>query len=171
MASERTEDGTKAAEEGAGRRPRVRAGVYAALSAEAVFVGVVAAMSFLAGRDPWKVAKVPAAFLIGPAATRPEGFAAGDILLGLLMHLLFAALIGVLYGLLLRPLRLSPLTGGLLAGGLLYLFGFWLLPALFPEWLEPFRLPVAGKVMQALAHLIYGFALGLFFARQSNRAA
>lgn len=159
------ENWKEALKEGLNDHPPLLAGVYAALAAEVVFIAVVFAMSLFAGLDPWRVFKMPASFLIGPAATSPEGFVSGDVFLGLLMHLLLASVVGVLYALLLGPLQLSPMAGGLLAAGLLYMFGFWLLPALFPDWLEPFRLPVAGKVMQAIAHLIYGVTFGLFFAR------
>jgi hypothetical protein len=153
----------------AASHPRLLAGVYAALTAEAVFMTAVAAMASLRGGDPWKVVRVPASFLIGPDATRPQGFVPGDVLLGLLMHLFFGALVGVLYARLLQRLRLSPLTGGVLAGGILYGFGFWLLPALFPAWLEPFRLPLAGKALQAVAHVVYGVVLGLVFVRLTRR--
>jgi hypothetical protein len=126
---------------------------------------VVAVMSSLRSGDPWKVVKVPASFLVGPDATRPQGFVPADVFLGLLTHLFLGALVGVLYAWLLPPLRLSPLAGGVLAGGLLYGFGFWLLPALFPARLEPFRLPLAGKTLQAIAHLVYGIVLSLAYER------
>jgi hypothetical protein len=131
---------------------------------------MVAVVALLREQDPWKVVRVPATFLVGPDATRPAGFVVGDVVLGLLMHLFFALVVGVLYARLLPVLGLSPLSGGLVAAGLLYGFGFWLLPELFPGWLEPFRLPPTGKVLQAVAHLAYGIVLGLAYRALTDRA-
>jgi hypothetical protein len=133
-------------------------------------MAMVALVAALRDQDPWKVVRVPASFLIGPDATRPAGFVTGDVVLGLLMHLSFAVVVGVLYARLLPVLGLSPLAGGLVAGGLLYGFGFWLLPELFPGRLEPFRLPPAGKVLQAVAHLVYGVVLGFAYRALTDRA-
>lgn len=107
-----------------------RAGVLA----EAVFVVMVAGIAWLRGMDPWRVFRRPASFAIGPEAVQPSGFVPGDILLGSVLHVLLSVLVGLLYAFLLPRLGLSPHSGGLLAGLLLYLFGFWLLPLVLRDW-------------------------------------
>jgi hypothetical protein len=144
---------------------RYAAGVAASLIAEVVFILMVAGVSFLRGKDPWMVVQVPASFLLGPAAVYPGGFVLGDVLLGLFMHLLLSVLVGLLYAALLPWLGFSPLTGGLLTAALLYGFGFWVLPLLFSQWLAPFWLPPLGKVLQLIAHVVYGVVLGVAFRK------
>lgn len=146
-------------------RVNYSAGVMASLVAEAVFIVMAAMVSWIRGMDPWMVTRVPAAFLLGPAAVQPPGFVAGDVLLGLLMHLWMGILVGLIYAALLPRLGLSPVAGGLITAVVLYLMGFWLLPLLFPVWLAPFWLPPVGKVLQALAHAVYGVVFGLAYSR------
>lgn len=143
---------------------RHRAGILASLAAEVVFVSMVALAAKLMHEDPWKVVKVPAAFLLGPAAVRPPGFVLGDVLFGAVAHVAFALIIGLAFARGLSRLRLSPLAGGLLTGALLYAFGFWILPRLFPQWLAPFLLAPAELSLQALSHLIYGLVLVLVYS-------
>ena len=100
--------------------------------------------------DPWGPSRMAAALLLGPEAVQPAGFVIGDVLAGLALHGGMAVLVGVLYALLLPRFRLSPITGGVATGMILYAFGFWVLPLLFPKWLSPFWLPLSGKFMQAL---------------------
>lgn len=145
--------------------PRWAAGVAASLTAEAVFIAMVAMVSWVRGMDPWRVARVPAAFLMGPEAVEPPGFVAGDVLVGMLMHAGMGVLVGIIYSALLPRLRLSPLAGGLIAGAVLYLLGFWILPLLFPVSLAPFWLPATGKLLQAVAHAVYGATFGLAYSR------
>jgi hypothetical protein len=141
-----------------------RAGVLAALAAEAVFVIMVAGSAWLRGIGPWRVFRMPASFVVGPEAVQPSGFAPGDILLSAL-HVLLSILVGLLYAFLLPRLGLSPLAGGLLAGLLLYLLGFWPLPLVLKDWLAPFWLPPVGRALQLVAHIVYGAALGASFRR------
>lgn len=140
-----------------------RAGVLASLVAEAVFVIMVAGIAWLRGMDPWRVFRMPASFVVGPEAVQPSGFVPGDILLGSVLHVLLSILVGLLYAFLLPRLGLSPLGGGLLAGLLLYLFGFLLLPLVFRDWLDPFWLPPVGRAIQLVAHIVYGAVLGASF--------
>lgn len=145
--------------------PRYAAGVGASLVAEAVFMSMVAAVSWLRDMDPWAVVRMPASFLLGPSAVEPAGFVMGDVLLGLLMHMLLGVLVGVIYAALLPVLGLAPVLGGLLAGAVLYALGFWVLPLLFPAWLAPFWLPPSGRALQAVAHAVYGVTFGLAYRR------
>lgn len=146
-------------------RVNYSAGVVASLVAEAVFIAMVAMVSWVRGMDPWIVTRVPASFLLGPDAVHPPGFVAGDVLLGMLMHLAMGILVGLIYAALLPRLGLSPVAGGLITAAVLYAMGFWLLPLLFPVWLAPFWLPPAGKMLQAVAHAVYGMVFGLVYRR------
>lgn len=149
--------------------PRYRAGVYASLIAEAVFMAMVAMVSLLRGMDPWMVTRVPASFILGPDAVEPPGFVAGDVALGMFMHVVLSIIVGVSYAALLPRLRLSAIAGGLITGAVLYILGFWLLPILFPDQLSPFWLPAVGKALQAMAHAVYGVVFGLAYARLIRR--
>ncbi|MFW6084483.1 MAG: hypothetical protein ACODAA_04660, partial [Gemmatimonadota bacterium] len=130
---------------GPGRPALYGAGVLASLIAEVVFVGLAAAMAAVRTGDPWTPVRLPGALLLGPAAVRPSGFVAGDVVVGAAMHLWLGVLVGLLYAALLPRLGVSPLGGGLIAGLVLYLLGFWVLPQLYPDWLAPFRLPLATR--------------------------
>lgn len=145
--------------------PRYGAGVAASLIAEAVFIGMVAMISAMRGMDPWGVVRMPGTFLLGPAAVEPPGFVASDIAIGLLAHVSLGILVGLIYARLLPFFAISPVTGGLITGALLYVLGFWALPLLFPEWLAPFWLPPTGKVLEAVAHVVYGVVFGAAFRR------
>jgi ribose/xylose/arabinose/galactoside ABC-type transport system permease subunit len=147
-------------------RPRYRAGIAASLIAEAVFIAMVAMVALLRGRDPWMVARVPASFLLGPDAVQPPGFVPRDVLLGLGMHLALGVLVGVIYAALLPRLGVSPVVGGLITGAVLYALGFWVSPLLFPVWLAPFWLPPTGKMLQGVAHAVYGVVFGLAFRQR-----
>ena len=144
---------------------RYREGVAASLIAEAVFVSMVMMVSWIRGMDPWMVTRVPASLFMGPEAVRPPGFVPGDVLLGMLTHFWLAILVGVIYAALLPRLRISPVVGGLVAAAALYALGFWILPLLFPVWLSPFWLPPTGKILQVMAHGVYGWVLGAAFSR------
>jgi hypothetical protein len=147
------------------RSPAYRAGVVASLGGEAVFILMVAMVSLLRGMDPWMVARVPGSFVLGPSAVQPPGFVPGDVLIGLLMHLWLGILVGVTYAALLPRLRISPVMGGLIAAAVLYALGFWTLPLLFPRWLAPFWLPPTDRLLQAVAHAVYGWVFGYAYMR------
>ncbi len=150
-------------------QPNYRAGIAASVIAEAVFILMVATAALLRGMDPWTVARIPGSFLLGPAAVQPAGFVAGDVAIGLLMHLFLGILVGVVYAVLLPRLRVSAIAGGLITGAVLYALGFWILPLLFPVWLAPFWLPPMQKIMQAVAHAVYGWVFGYAYRRLSAR--
>lgn len=79
-------------------------------------------------------------------------------------------LIGGVYAALLPRLSVDPLVGGLITGGVLHALGFWILPQLFPTWLGPFRLPPMARLLQALAHAVYGMTLGYTFRHLEKRS-
>lgn len=140
-----------------------RSGVLASLVAEAVFIGTVMMISAARGMDPWMVTRVPGSFVLGPSATQPPGFVPGDVLIGMLMHLGLGILVGLIYATLLPRLGLSPVVGGLITAAILYALGFWVLPLVFPRWLAPFWLPPTGRLLQAVAHAVYGGVFGLTY--------
>jgi hypothetical protein len=146
-------------------RPHYLAGVAASLAAEVVFIAMVMMVSWLRGKDPWMVTRMPGSFVLGPDAVRPPGFEPGDVLIGMLAHLLLGVLVGLIYAALRPRLGVSPVAGGLITGGILYALGFWILPVLFPGWLSPFWLPPTEKVLQVVAHAVYGWVFGMAFAR------
>lgn len=128
-------------------------------------MSMVALASAFRGMDPWKVMRMPGAFVLGPDAVNPPGLVLDEVVVGLLMHLWLGILVGLAYAALLPRLRVSPVQGGLIAGALLYGLGFWLLPHLFPAWLAPFWLPAVDRALQAAAHAVYGASFGVAFQR------
>lgn len=146
-------------------RPLYGAGVTASLVAEAVFIVMVMMVSRLRGKDPWRVTRMPGSFALGPDAVRPPGFVPEDVLIGMLTHLWLGVLVGLVYAALRPRLGVSPVAGGLITGGILYALGFWILPLTFPEWLSPFWLPATEKLLQVVAHAVYGWVFGVAFAR------
>lgn len=137
--------------------------IAASLGAEVVFVGVTMGLSQLQGKDPWHITRAPASLLVGPAATHPAGFHASDVALGLAMHLVLGVLVGVAYAELLRRFPLPPVVAGLLAGGLLYTLGTYVLPELFPYWFSPMEKGPRERGMAAATHALYGLAFGLLY--------
>lgn len=121
------------------------------------------------GKDPWHVTRAPASLLIGPDAVHPAGFVAPDVALGLAMHAVLGALVGVLYAALLPRLRLSPVAGGLVAGGVLYLLGSWVLPTLFPVWLSAMSKAPVERLVAAATHAVYGVVFGLAYRAFGGR--
>jgi hypothetical protein len=146
-------------------RPRYAAGITASLIAEAVFIAVNMPILAVMGKDAWAVARMPASLVAGPAVMEPPGFVPADVLLGLGMHVALGILVGVVYAVLLPRLGVSPILGGLTAGAVLYLLGFLLLPAVFPDWLAPFRVPPLMHMVEIITHAVYGVVFGLAFRR------
>ncbi len=146
-------------------RPRYAAGITASLIAEAVFIAVNMPILAVMGKDAWAVARMPASLVAGPSVMEPPGFAPADVLLGLGMHVALSILVGVVYAVLLPRLGVSRLVGGLIAGAVLYLLGFVLLPAVFPDWLAPFRVPPLMHMIEIITHAVYGVVFGLAFRR------
>jgi hypothetical protein len=143
--------------------PRYAAGIGASLIAEAAFILLTMPVLAAMGRDIWAVARMPAALVAGPEVMQPPGWVPEDVLPGLAMHIGLAILVGVIYAFLLPRLGVSPVTGGLIAGAVLYLLGFVILPVVFPEWLVPFRVPPVMHVVEIVMHAVYGVVFGLAY--------
>lgn len=146
-------------------RPRYAAGITASLIAEAVFIAVNMPILAAMGKDVWAVARMPGSLVAGPSVMEPPGLVPADVLLGLGMHAALGVLVGLVYAALLPRLGVSPITAGLIAGAVLYLFGFLILPAVFPGWLAPFRVPPLMHVIEIITHAVYGVVFGLAFRR------
>lgn len=150
------------------QQPRYAAGIGASLIAEAAFIVLTVPVLAAMGRDIWAVVRMPAALVAGPPVMEPPGWVPADVLLGLSMHVGLGIVVGIFYALLLPRLALAPIIGGLLAGGLLYLIGFLLLPGIFPDWLAPFRVPPVMHAVEVLLHAVYGAVFGFAYLRLSS---
>jgi len=149
-------------------RPRYAAGIGASLIAEAAFILLTMPVLAAMGRDIWAVARMPAALVAGPEVMQPPGWVPADILLGLGMHIGLGILVGVIYAYLLPRLGVGPVTGGLIAGAVLYLLGFVILPIVFPEWLAPFRVPPVMHAVEIVMHAVYGVIFGWAYRWQTG---
>jgi hypothetical protein len=150
------------------RGPLYRAGIGASLVAEAVFILLTMPILAVMGRDPWAVVRMPAVLVAGPEVMQPPGWVPADIMLGLAMHAGLAIVVGVLYAILLPRLGVTAVTGGLIAGAVLYALGFLVLPAVFPEWLAPFRVPPVMHLVESVMHAVYGFVFGWSYRRMAR---
>jgi hypothetical protein len=150
------------------RRPRYGAGIGASLVAEAVFILSTMPILAVMGKDAWAVVRMPAALLAGPAVMQPRGWVPEDVLLGGAMHAGLAVLVGVLYAVLLPRIGVSAVAGGLITGAVLYVLGFLVLPAVFPEWLAPFRLPPVMYLVEIATHALYGLVFGWSYRRMAR---
>lgn len=86
------------------------------------------------------------------------------------MHVIYSAIAGVLYAALLPRLRLTPVQGGLLTGGVLYGLGSYVLPAALGDWVEPMMKSPKEKAMTAVTHAFYRVMLGLAYEQLSKRS-
>jgi len=150
------------------RRPRYGAGIGASLVAEAAFILLTMPILAAMGKDAWAVVRMPAALVAGPEVMQPHGWVPRDILLGLAMHIGLAIVVGVLYAILLPRLGVTAITGGLIAGAVLYVLGFLVLPVLFPEWLAPFRVPPVMHLVEIVMHAVYGPVFGWSYHRMTR---
>lgn len=81
------------------------AGVAASLVAEAMFIAMMRTVSWIRGMDPWMVTRVPASV---PSRFSHRGFVAGDVPLGMLMHLMLALVVRLICAALLPRPGVSP---------------------------------------------------------------
>ena len=140
------------------------AGVVASLFAEVVFTALGVAISALRKEDVWGTVKMPGALVLGSDRTQTGSWLTSEIGVGILMHVLLAVLVGIIYSALLPRLRISPTSGGVAAGLILYLLGVWILPAAFPNWLTSWRVPLIDRAIELVTHLIYGVVFGMAYS-------
>lgn len=144
------------------------AGIGASLVAETVFILATMPLLAVMGKDMWAVVRMPAVLAVGPGVLQPPGWVAEDVLFGGAMHAGMSILVGVIYAVLLPRLGVNAVIGGLIAGAVLYLFGFLILPAIFPEWLAPFRVSPVMHVAEIVMHAAYGLVLGWSYQRMAR---
>jgi hypothetical protein len=137
--------------------------------AQAGFAGGIAMilsaalLASIKGYDIWFQLKSIVGLVLGPSAIAQAGFAAGPVLLGLAMHLVFAALLGAIFAIGMRQvLRLPsdfgvPLVAGLVFGLLLWLGAFLALPTLLPQLVAVYA---PAFIIQ---HIVYGTVTGLLY--------
>jgi len=127
-------------------------------AAMGLFAMIVAA---LMGMGFWAPLKMISATFYGEAAMAQPGFAAGPVLVGLMIHMVVSAVYGAIYGTLARP-RWS--GGALLGWGVVYGLVIWALAYLLLPLVNPLMSKAMREGMQpflfAAEHVIYGAALG-----------
>ena len=129
-----------------------------------IAMAVVAALIAISRQgDIWLEAKQIAAVVYGPTAITQPALATNAVLLGTIIHLAASALLGLLFGLLYRMLKLTTDFGLALLTGLIYGMLIWLLayfvflPQIDSALLETY---VPAYIVQ---HLVYGLVTGLLY--------
>ena len=151
-------------------RPNYRAGINASLVAETAFVALMMGLMAVRGKDPWKITRASASLVFGPGVAEPPGFVPDDVARGLSMHVIYSVIAGGLYAALLPKLRLTPVQGGLVTGGVLYALGSYILPATLGDWVEPMKKSPKEKAMTAVTHAFYGVVFGLVYDQLTKRS-
>jgi hypothetical protein len=116
-------------------------------------------------QDRWLQMKVIASPVLGSVVAAEPGFVAGPIMLGALIHVLVAALLGALFEMLMRRIARLPADygipelDGLAYGLLIWLIAFFIvIPAVSPLMLQIF----APALL--IQHLSYGAVTGLLYS-------
>jgi hypothetical protein len=139
-------------------------GALAGLAGGLAMAIVAALLSVAMGLDIWRQPKLIAAMIYGPSVIDSAGFAAGPVLLGSLIHMLVAALLGAVFGIVTRRMLhltsdfWTPVLVGLIYGLLLWLAAYFIvLPIVNPLLLEMYA---PAFIIQ---HLAYGLVTGLVY--------
>lgn len=139
-------------------------GAIAGLGAGIAMALVGLLIALATGTDIWLTPKLIAATLLGPAAAAQPGFAAVPVLLGTLMHLGVAVVLGAVFGVFTRRVFGLPSGFGIpMVSGMIYGLGIWLiayfivLPLANPTLLSIYA---PGFIIQ---NLVYGTVLGLLY--------
>ncbi len=131
------------------------AGLLAGVAGALSIMVVVTAIVVLSGNDIWTAARLIAAFVYGPDAS----IGVVPIVVGTIIHLITGGVLGAAFAALLPCL---PRNFWIVAG-LIYGIGAWavstfiILPAVAP----PMIASSANIAVLAIAHVIYGFTLGI----------
>ena len=122
-------------------------------------------MSHALDQDRWLQLRVIASVVFGPAVAAQLGFVAGPIIIGALIHLGLAALLGALFEILMRRIARRPFVYGLPeVAGLVYGLVIWLVAffAVIPL-LVPLLLQIYAPAL-LIQHLVYGAVTGLLYS-------
>lgn len=141
------------------------AGALAGLGGGLAMTIVAALLTSALDQDLWLQPKVIASLVLGPSASEAAGFVLGPVVLGLLIHLLVATLLGVVFARFMHHIaRLPsdfgvPEVAGVVFGLLIWAVAYFVvLPVVAPGLL--------GIYAPALLiqHLVYGASTGLLYA-------
>jgi hypothetical protein len=139
-------------------------GALAGLIGGAAMTSVAALLAAAKGYDVWFQLKVIASMVLGPSAIGSAGFALIPVLVGLLLHLTIAALLGALFGIVTRrvlglPSDFGmPAVSGLVFGLMLWLVAYAVVPALAPQLMAIYA---PAFIIQ---HIVYGTVTGLVYS-------
>ncbi|GAB4206133.1 MAG: hypothetical protein OHK0022_32900 [Roseiflexaceae bacterium] len=141
-------------------------GALAGLGGGIAMAVAAALISLAQGGDIWLESRQIATLVYGGSVATEGGFATGPVIVGTLLHFLFSALFGAIFGILMRRVLKLPTDFGLpLLCGLLYGFMIWMgayfvvLPALNSPLLSSYA---PSFIIQ---HLIYGMVTGLLYTK------
>ncbi len=141
------------------------AGALAGLGGGLAMALIGALLTHALDQDRWLQLKVIASMVLGSAATAQSGFVAGPVLLGALIHLAVAALLGALFEIGMRRIaRLPsdygiPEVAGLAYGVLIWMMAFFIvIPVVSPLLLQIYA---PALIIQ---HLVYGAITGLLYS-------
>jgi hypothetical protein len=125
---------------------------------------VAALLSIWLGQDLWHEPKVIASLIFGPDAAAQPGFVAGPALVGSLIHMIVAGLLGALFGVVTRRVLVLtsdfglPLLAGMIYGLMIWMVAFFVIvPVLSPRLLEIYA---PAFIVQ---HIVYGAVTGLLY--------
>jgi hypothetical protein len=141
------------------------AGAIAGLGGGLAMLLIGALLTHALDQDLWLQLRIIAGLVLGPAVATEAGFAAQPILVGGLIHLAAAALLGALFEVALRQFArrytndATPEVAGLVYGLLIWLVAFFgVIPAVSPLLLQIYE---PALIIQ---HLVYGAVTGLLFS-------
>jgi len=140
-------------------------GALAGLGGGLAMAVVAALISLAQGGDIWLEARQIATLVYGGSALSQPGFAAGPVVAGTLLHFLFSALFGAIFGILLRRVFHLPSDVGVpVLAGLIYGFVVWMLAyfVVLPLLSSPLLQSYAPFFI--IQHLVYGVVTGLLFS-------
>jgi hypothetical protein len=140
-------------------------GALAGLAGGLAMALVGALMSVAQGQDIWREAKAIASVVLGPHAVVQAGFAALPVLIGTLIHLITAMLLGAIFGIVSRRwLHLPsdfgmPVVTGLVYGLLVWLVAYFVALPVADPWLLDSYAPAF-----IIQHIVYGSVTGLCYS-------
>jgi len=140
-------------------------GALAGLAGGAAMIGSAALLATSYGYDVWFQLKVVASLALGPAALAQIGFVTIPVLVGLLIHLLVAAMLGAGFEVATRRwLRLPSDYGMSAISGLSFGLLTWLVAYLLVPAVAPYLMAVAAPAF-IIQHLVYGTVTGVLLGK------
>lgn len=139
-------------------------GAVAGFLAGVVMVLLSPILSWINGVTIWEPPRLIAATVLGPAAMADTGFAAGPVLIGLILHLITSVVLGVIFGLIMhRVLHLTtdfglPVYAGLVYGLVIFFIAYFLiLPTINPMLSDSAMGPLIAQ------NVVFGMCLGVLY--------